>query len=138
MIFHASSWLPYFFVFHMLYPCIFNSMLKIPRFVLFDANLVHSCCKYPYLIRINVYTLSAIPWSQLRNVTSFLSTWRPPCGPMSFAPMAASSRMDRGYHYLSKTILFRLFFWLTFSWNGRCCYLFWQILLIFLVGEVKL
>ena len=39
---------------------------------------------------------SAILWSQLRNVTSFLSTWRPPCGPMSFAPMAASSRMDRG------------------------------------------
>ena len=25
-----------------------------------------------------------------------LSTWRPPWGPMSFAPMAASSRIDRG------------------------------------------
>ena len=34
-----------------------------------------------------------------------------------FAPMAASSRIDRGYHNLSKTISFRLFFRLTFPWT---------------------
>ena len=34
--------------------------------------------------------------------------------------MAASRRMmDRGYHNLSKTISFRLFFWLAFPQNGR-------------------
>ena len=49
----------------------------------------------------------------------FLPTWMPPCGPMSFAPMAASSRIDRGYHNLSKkTISNRQIFWLTFAWNG--------------------
>ena len=46
-----------------------------------------------------------------------LSTWRPPWGPMSFAPMAASSRIDMGYHNLSKTISFWPFFWLTFKWT---------------------
>ena len=38
------------------------------------------------------------------TVTTYLSTWRQPCGPMSLAPMAASSRIDRGCHNLSKTI----------------------------------
>ena len=36
---------------------------------------------------------------------------------MSFAAMAASSRIDRGYHNLSKTISFQLFFRLTFPWT---------------------
>ena len=49
--------------------------------------------------------------------TVCLSTWRPPWGPMSFAPMAASSRIDRGYHNLSKTISFRPFFRVTILWN---------------------
>ena len=46
-----------------------------------------------------------------------LSTLRPPWGPMRFAPMAASSRIDKVYHNLSKTILFWPFFWLTFKWT---------------------
>ena len=51
------------------------------------------------------------------SVTAFLSTRRPPCGPMSFTPMAASSRTDKGVLYLSvKTISFWLFFRLTFPW----------------------
>ena len=62
------------------------------------------------------------------TVTTFLPTWRPPCGPMIFAPMAASSKMDRGYHNLSKTISFRLFFMLTFSWNDPHV-VYWKICL---------
>ena len=38
-------------------------------------------------------------------------------GPMSFAPMAASSRMYKGYHNLLRNISFQLFFRLTISWN---------------------
>ena len=51
------------------------------------------------------------------TVTTFLSTWRSPWRPMIFAPMVAISRMDKGYHNLSKTISFRLFFRLTIAWN---------------------
>ena len=36
---------------------------------------------------------------------------------MSFAPMAASSRIDRGDHNLSKTNSFWPFLRVTFSWN---------------------
>ena len=46
--------------------------------------------------------------------TVCLSTWRPRWGPMTFIPMA-SSRIDRVYHNLSKTILFWPFFW--FKWR---------------------
>ena len=49
--------------------------------------------------------------------TFCLSTWRPPLGPMSFAPMAVSSKIDRVYHNLSKSISFWPFFWLTFKWT---------------------
>ena len=48
--------------------------------------------------------------------TVCLSTWRPRWGPMTFIPMA-SSRIDRVYHNLSKTISFWPFFRVTFSWN---------------------
>ena len=54
---------------------------------------------------------------RVTSVTASLATWRPPCGPMSFAPMAASSRIDRGYHSLSKSISFWPFFRLTLPWN---------------------
>ena len=47
----------------------------------------------------------------------FLPTWRPPCEPMIFAPMAAAnSRIDSGYHNLSKAIFNWQIFWLTFAW----------------------
>ena len=39
---------------------------------------------------------------------------------MNFASMAASSRIDRGYHNLSKTISFWPFLRVTFSWNDLC------------------
>ena len=32
----------------------------------------------------------------MEPVTTYLSTWKPPCRPMSFAPIAASSKIDRG------------------------------------------
>ena len=51
-------------------------------------------------------------------VTASLSAWRPPCGRMSFAPVAVTSRIDRGYHNLSKTISFWLFFRVTFLWTN--------------------
>ena len=49
--------------------------------------------------------------------TFCLSTWRPPWRPMSFAPMAARSKVERGYHNPSKTISFWPVFRMTFSWN---------------------
>ena len=48
------------------------------------------------------------------TITAYLLTRMPPCGPMSFATMAASSRICRGYHTCQKQ--FWLFFRLTFSW----------------------
>ena len=61
----------------------------------------------------------AIPWSQLRHVTSFLSTWRPLCGPICVSLLwRRALGWTGGYHNLSKAISFRLFFCLTFSWNG--------------------
>ena len=48
----------------------------------------------------------------------YLSTWRPPRGPLSFAPMmAASSRIDRGHGTPVKNISFWLLFRLTFPWS---------------------
>ena len=62
-------------------------------------------------------SLTGQPTERVTSVTASLSTWRPLWGPMSLAPMAASSRIDRGYHNLSKTISFWPFFRVTFSWN---------------------
>ena len=47
-------------------------------------------------------------------LTAYLSTWRPPCGHISCAPLAASSRIDRGYHNLTKAISFWPFLRLPF------------------------
>ena len=47
--------------------------------------------------------------------TAYLSSWIPPYGPMSFAPMAASSRIDGGDNNLSKTIIWP-FLRFTFLW----------------------
>ena len=54
-------------------------------------------------------------------LTAYLSTWGPPWGPMSFAPLAMCSRIDRGYHNLLKTISFWPFFQVDFSteWPKR-------------------
>ena len=50
-------------------------------------------------------------------VTSQTFFYRPePMEPMRFAPMAVSSRVDRGYHNMSK-ISFWPFFRLTFRWS---------------------
>ena len=39
----------------------------------------------------------ANPYKPVPSVTQSLPARRPPCGPMSFAPMAASIRIDRGF-----------------------------------------
>ena len=45
---------------------------------------------------------------RVTSVAASLTTWMPPWGTtsMSFAPMAVSSRIGRGYHNLSITISF--------------------------------
>ena len=37
--------------------------------------------------------------------TFVLLTWRPPWGPMNFAPMATSSRIDRGHVYTCQNLI---------------------------------
>ena len=48
------------------------------------------------------------------TITTYLPTWRPLWGPISFAT-ARRHRIDREYHNLSKTITF----WLFFNWHSR-------------------
>ena len=43
-----------------------------------------------------LYRLQCKSTEPVTSVTASLSTLRPPCGPMGFAYMAASSRIDRG------------------------------------------
>ena len=48
--------------------------------------------------------------------TVYLSTWGPPWGPMSFAPMAASRRIDRDINICQKDLIL-VVFRLTSPWN---------------------
>ena len=72
----------------------------------------------PYLIHIHTYySLLGESTDPVSLPTFGLSTWMPPWGSMSFAPMLASNRIDREHVHLSKTISFWPFFWLTFKWT---------------------
>ena len=62
-----------------------------------------------------------IPRSPLLDNLFCLSTWRSPWGPISLDHMAASSRIDRGCHKLTKISFWR-FFRVTFSLNDPCAY----------------
>ena len=78
-------------------------------------NFVSEPCQFyfdPLFIITSFYFLLGQS-TEARYITNFcLSTWRPPWGPMSFAPMAMSSMIDRGYHNLSKTHFGRFSGWL--------------------------
>ena len=66
----------------------------------------------PPLITLLGESTEPVTWQ-----TFCLSTWRPPWGPMSFAPMAASSMIDRNVVSRHKLSPIGSFCELTFPWN---------------------